>query len=83
MLKRLWQDEHVTIFQGKRMREARAALHLTQQQVADAAKTSRETVNRAENGQHVPEAEALARIARVLDVPLGSLFSDDSTAVSA
>lgn len=59
------------------MAEARAAKGLTQQQLAAAARVSRETVNRAENRQNVPGAEALARIAKQLEVTVDSLFQDE------
>ena len=58
------------------MAEARAAKGLTQKELAAAADVSRETVNRAENQQNVPEAEKLARIAKALDICLDSLFEE-------
>lgn len=62
------------------MAEARAAKGLTQKQLADEARVSRETVSRAENRQNVPGGEALARIAKVLDIQLDSLFDEEQVA---
>ena len=59
------------------MRAARAKAQLTQQQLADLASISYTTVNRAENGQNVPEANAIARIADVLGVSIDDLFEGE------
>jgi putative transcriptional regulator len=72
----------VTIFQGEKLRQARAAAGLTQKELADRAGIQRETVNHAENGKHLPGSETLARIAKALDVSIDSLFSDNGEAVA-
>jgi transcriptional regulator with XRE-family HTH domain len=68
---------HVTVFQGQKMREARAAKRLTQEELADAAGVSRRSVIHAEKGEHVPGSEALARIAKVLERPIGDFFDEN------
>jgi transcriptional regulator with XRE-family HTH domain len=72
----------MTIFQGQKLRDLRSGAGLTQKQLADAAKVRRESISHAESGAHKPTAEALARIAKALDVPLDSFFEDESEAVA-
>jgi putative transcriptional regulator len=70
----------VTIFQGDKLRQARAAAGLTQKELADLAGLQRETVNHAENGKHLPGSETLARIAKALDVPMEDFFENGAPA---
>ena len=48
---------------------------MTQQQLADAAGVSRQTINAAESGKHGPSLELAFRIARALGAPLEDVFS--------
>ena len=59
------------------MKAARAEARLTQQELADRANVSRRAVIDAETDTHVPHGEALARIAKALDVSIDSLFDDE------
>lgn len=68
-------------FIGERVRAARVAKELTQQQLADAVGgINRETVNRLENGQQAPRGETIAAIASTLNVPMESFFEDEVVA---
>ena len=70
----------MTVFQGQNLRAARAKAQLTQQELADLAGVQRRTVISAETGEHVPTAEAVARIAKALDVAIDELFEDEQVA---
>ncbi len=65
----------MTVPVGRKVRELRKARGLLQQELADRAGVSRQTVVNLENGRHVPETATLAKIAKGLDVGLGELFS--------
>ncbi len=52
------------------LRERRFELGLTQEQVAQAARTSHSAVSRLEKGTHIPQLPTLQRIAAVLDEEL-------------
>jgi putative transcriptional regulator len=69
----------MTIFQGQRLRDARVAAGLTQQQLAELAEVQRRTIISAETGKHVPEAEAVARLAKALGVSQERLFDGDES----
>lgn len=56
-----------------RVRELRGARDLLQQELADKAGVSRQTVVNLENGRHVPETATLSKLAKALDVSLGEL----------
>jgi putative transcriptional regulator len=66
----------MTIFQGQKLRDLRADAGLTQKQLAERADVRRESISHAESGAHVPTAEAIARIAKALEVPIDELFAD-------
>lgn len=57
-----------------RVRELRQARNLYQQELADKAGVSRQTVVNLENGRHVPDTSTLSKLARALDVPVGDLI---------
>lgn len=60
---------------GDRIKEAREAAGLSQQQLADAvAKGVRQRVNEWERGVRTPRRDALERIAEVLGVKAGWLM---------
>ncbi len=65
----------MTVPVGRKVRELRKARGLLQQELADRAGVSRQTVVNLENGRHVPETATLAKIAKGLGVGLGELFS--------
>jgi putative transcriptional regulator len=67
----------MTIFQGQKLRDARVAAGLTQQQLAELAEVQRRTIISAETGEHVPAAEAVARLAKALGVSQERLFDGD------
>lgn len=58
-------------------REARRAAKLTQTDLAGRAGVHINVIARAEQGRHVPAAEALAAIADALGVDLRTLFDTD------
>jgi putative transcriptional regulator len=69
----------MTIFQGQKLRDARVAAGLTQVELAELAEVQRRTIISAETGKHVPEAEAVARLAKALGVPQEGLFGGDES----
>ncbi|MQA97161.1 MAG: cupin domain-containing protein [Streptosporangiales bacterium] len=61
---------------GSRIRALRAARGLTVAQLAEAAEVSTGLISQVERNLADPSLETLRRVARVLDVPLFSLFTD-------
>jgi transcriptional regulator with XRE-family HTH domain len=61
-------------FSPDRLREAREHLGLSQAGAAKAADVSRATIQNAESGRNMPQADVLARMAQVYGVSLDSLF---------
>ena len=57
-----------------RMKAARAALDLSQQQLADAVGVSRQTINAIEQGDYNPTIRLCVSICRVLGKTLDDLF---------
>jgi transcriptional regulator with XRE-family HTH domain len=66
--------EALTSLVGDKVRELRKARGWLQQDLADRAGVSMQTVSNLETRRHVPETVTLAKIARALGVPLGELF---------
>jgi transcriptional regulator with XRE-family HTH domain len=64
---------------GKRVHNARRDLGLTQKELADQAGTSLAVISRLEVGHQSVSAERLAAIARVLQVSLDYLCSEEDT----
>lgn len=60
-----------------RLKSARAALDLSQQQLADAVGVSRQTINAIEKGDYNPTIRLCMAICRVLDRTLDELFWDE------
>lgn len=60
---------------GKRIRERRDELKLTQRQLADAlpGKTESKDISRWENGRHLPHPATLAAVAKALDTTVYDL----------
>lgn len=63
-------------FSGQRLREARKAKGMSQEDLARAAGTTTSTVTRMEREVHEPYSNTSAKIANALDVPLDSLFTE-------
>ncbi len=60
---------------SNRIRELRAAHgELTQQQLGQKVRVTRQTVNAIELGKYSPSLEVAFRIARVFDLPLEEVF---------
>jgi putative transcriptional regulator len=57
-----------------RLRVARAERDLSQEQLADAAGVSRQTISSIETGQYCPSTLLAFRLARVLGVRVDELF---------
>ena len=57
-----------------RMKAARAALYLSQQQLADAVGVSRQTINAIEKGDYNPTIKLCTAICRCLGKTLDELF---------
>ena len=60
-----------------RMKAARAALDMSQQQLADAVGVSRQTINAIEKGDYNPTIRLCTAICRTLDKTLDQLFWED------
>ena len=58
-----------------KVRELRKYRNLLQQQLADRAGVSMQTISNLENGRHVPDTSTLLKIAKALDVSLTDLLS--------
>lgn len=60
-----------------RMKSARAALDMSQQQLADAVGVTRQTINAIERGDYNPTIRLCLAICRVLGRTLDGLFWED------
>lgn len=60
-----------------RMKSARAALDMSQQQLADAVGVTRQTINAIERGDYNPTIKLCLAICRVLGRTLDELFWED------
>ena len=60
-----------------RMKSARAALDMSQQQLADAVGVTRQTINSIEKGDYNPTIRLCLAICRVLGRTLDELFWED------
>lgn len=56
------------------LRVARAECRMTQQQLADAAGVSRQTVNAIESGKFVPSTLLALKMARIFGKPVEEIF---------
>jgi len=66
--------ESMTIAIGDKVRELRKARGLLQEELAERAGVSTQTVRNVEAGRFNTKTETLVKIARALDVPVGELF---------
>lgn len=57
-----------------RIRVARAEIRMTQQQLADAAGVSRQTVNAIESGKFIPSTLLALKMSRIFQMPVEELF---------
>ncbi|MBF0394540.1 MAG: helix-turn-helix transcriptional regulator, partial [Alphaproteobacteria bacterium] len=64
---------------GVRLRAARQARGLTQEQLAERIERTVETVSNIERGRNLPGLDTLEILAAVLDMPLAALFADGGT----
>ena len=60
-----------------KMKSARAALDLSQQQLADLVGVSRQTINAIENCKYDPTLALGMKLARLLETPVEELFTLD------
>ena len=60
-----------------RLKSARAALDMSQQQLADAVGVSRQTINAIEKGDYNPTIKLCLAICRVLNKTLDELFWEE------
>ena len=61
-----------------RMKSARAAMDLSQQQLADAVGVSRQTINAIEKGEYNPTIRLCIAICRALGKTLDELFWEET-----
>ena len=59
---------------ANRLKEKRAALGLTQAELAEAVGVTRKTVNTVENGVFIPSTLLALKLARALNEPVETLF---------
>ena len=59
---------------NNKIRVARAEARMTQQQLADAAGVSRQTINAIESGKFVPSTVLALKIAREFGKPVEDIF---------
>ena len=60
-----------------RIKAARAALDMTQKDLADAVRVSRQTMNAIEKGDYNPTVKLCIKICKVLNKSLDELFWED------
>lgn len=60
---------------NNKIRVARAEVRMTQQQLADAADVSRQTINAIESGKFIPSTVLALKIARIFQKPVEEIFS--------
>ena len=61
-----------------RLKSARAALDMSQQQLADAVGVSRQTINAIEKGDYNPTIKLCLAICKTLDKTLDELFWEET-----
>lgn len=67
--------DNTRILLGKRIKEIRKSLNLTQEQLAEKIKIEPNNLSRIENGKNFPTPENLSKIALALEVELRDLFT--------
>ena len=76
-------DESFLIEMGKRIQEKRKSLRLSQEELAERADISKQTVSRAENGQREMGARNVVRLARALQMSADYLLAGEYTYADA
>lgn len=69
--------EEVYAIIGRRIREERKRIGLTQEELAEKADMSYKFLNRIERNVSKPSLDMIIKLSEVLDIPLLSLFSDE------
>lgn len=59
---------------NNKIRVARAEARMTQQQLADAAGVSRQTINAIESGKFVPSTVLALKMAKIFSKPVEEIF---------
>lgn len=72
--------ENIEILIGKKVKEARKRLGMSQSDLAKNAKTSLTTINRLEKGKQSPHASTLSEIMRALNLSGSDIILGDSPA---
>ena len=62
---------------NNKIRVARAELRMTQQQLAEAAGVSRQTINAIESGKFVPSTVLALKMAMIFNRPVEEIFQLD------
>ena len=62
---------------NNKLRVARAELRMTQQQLAEAAGVSRQTINAIESGKFVPSTVLALKMAKIFNRPVEEIFQLD------
>ena len=62
---------------GEKLKQARAAAGLTQEQVAEALLVTRQTISNWENGRTYPDIESVVRLSEVYALSLDELLKGD------
>lgn len=65
-----------------KLKSARAAMDMTQQDLADRVNVSRQTINSIEKGDYNPTIKLCIAICRALDKTLDELFWEDESKAS-
>ena len=63
----------------EKLQQLRKEHHLSQEQLADLMKVSRQTISKWENGTAVPSTERLHELASIYHIPLSELLSEPKT----
>ena len=66
-----------TMAKNLKLKSARAALDMSQQQLADAVGVSRQTINAIEKGDYNPTINLCIAICKTLNVTLNDLFWEE------
>ena len=59
---------------NNKIRVARAEVRMTQQQLADMAEVSRQTINAIESGKFVPSTVLALKMAQIFEKPVEEIF---------
>lgn len=76
-------DESFLIDMGRRIHEKRKSLRLSQEELAERAEISKQTVSRAENGQRELGAQNVKRLAEALETSADYLLTGERTDADA